>query len=175
MILAACGGGSSSSAGGVAPATWAHSVCTAMKGWRDKLQKGSQDIQASVAGATTPEAARTTFVDFLKGAETSTDQMLSELQAAGQPDVSKGADIAKDLSNALGQAKPVFQQAVSTAETLPVDDPAKFSQGAAALGTQMQTSFTTFTTALDGIDKKYSAPALDAAVKRDAVCKELQA
>ena len=97
--LAACGGGDSqgTQATGVPPEEWAGDVCTAVGSWLDDFIARSSELDSDAEGIGSLEDGRTLLTNFLEFTVDRTDELLADVEAAGQPDVDEGEAIASDF------------------------------------------------------------------------------
>jgi hypothetical protein len=119
------------------------------------------------------QAIKTQFVNFLAGAAASTSTMISGVQEAGVPGVQHGQAISQGLVSGLQGIQTAFVQAQNQALALPTDNPTGLSNGAQALINSLQGAGNQIKTSLNSLDRRYSSPELDAALKNQAACQPL--
>jgi hypothetical protein len=180
LTVAACGGGGSTSSGSSSPSTqasltasqWATQVCGAVGSWEKSLSAAP-----NVSNTASPQEAKTTLVNYLNNVVTSTNTMVSGLQAAGSPAVSDGQAVSQGFIGGFQTLQATFVQAQNQANALSTADPAAFSTGAQALGTTLQSVGTVgdqVKTNLDNLGQKYSSSQLNRAFDNSAACKSLK-
>ncbi|MGC9668193.1 hypothetical protein ACNTMW_16760 [Planosporangium sp. 12N6] len=141
-LVAGCGSGS-----GVAPTTWAKSVCTALSPWRSTLATLTDSTQAQLTSSTTPAQAKENLVGLLSGAETASETARRRVADAGVPDVDGGRDIADRFVASLRTARDAYARARGAVAGLdPVD---------------AQVFYSSVATAFDQLQRDYAASALD--------------
>jgi hypothetical protein len=184
LSLAACSGGSSSggsSASGPSPSPsqasvsasrWAGEVCGRITTWVNQLQSSSNSAVSGLSG-TNLQQIKSQFVNFLGGAVTSTNTMISGVQAAGAPAVPNGRAIAQGLVSGLQGIQSAFVQAQSQAQALPADNATALNNGAQALTTTLQNAGNQVKTSLNSLDQRYPSAELDAALRNQAACQPL--
>lgn len=169
--VSACGGGEEA-ASGASPEEWSADVCGALNDWKNDLEQGANELQDTAANTTSIAEGRDLIVDFLDTTVTRTDQMLSEVEAAGNPAVDNGEAIAHDFNEELAKIKPVFEDAREKAAALP-DDPQAFVQGAQEIGTSMASAGGAVGAQLEATTEKFDAPELEEAFNETAACQQL--
>ncbi len=179
-VLAACGGGSDSSSETAAATTaeaaaavpadeWAASVCTAVGDWQTELQSSAPDA----GNLTDIESAKQTLGDFLDGASTATDEMVSEVEAAGVPDVENGEEIAQKFQANLAAVGDSFDQAKTDLDALSTDDPTGFAAGLQGIATTLTTAGTEAGQAFDKLAAEYPSAGIDDAAAEVPECAAL--
>jgi hypothetical protein len=130
LALTACGDG------GVAPLTWAGSVCQALKPWRDQISGLNARAAQEMAGATTPGQTRDNLLRLLEGARQASEQARTKVLAAGVPGVSDGRTIADRFATSLAGVRDAYGKAHDRIAKLPLR-PAKtfYDSVSAAIGT----------------------------------------
>jgi hypothetical protein len=151
-LVAGCGSGGSS---GVAPATWAKSVCTALSPWRTRLTALTDETQAQLTSATTPAQAKQNLVGLLSGAETASETARQRLADARTPAVDQGAEIAARFVASLQTARDAYAHARSAIAGLDVGNAPAFYSAVASAFDKLQHEYAA--SALD-TDKLSSAP-----------------
>lgn len=178
-ILAGCGGGGddgdSGGGGGdgnAAPRQWATDVCGSLSTWLEELQSRQTEVEADLEGVTDLGEIRGVLVEFLDDAVAETDTMIDGVEAAGTPDVDRGAELRQDFVDGVGQAKTAFEEAKTTAEDLPTDDQAAFAEGTSEIEEQLNTQSQAIEDAFDELDRKYDVPDLDEAFDEEPQCQD---
>jgi hypothetical protein len=169
LALGACGGGSSST---VNANHWAGQVCSRIVTWSNELQSGRSNVVTGVNGSS-PQQAKTQFVNFLNGAVMSTDTMIAGVQAAGVPSVPNGRAISNGLVSGLQQIRAAFAQAQNQAQALPADNPAALSSGAQNLANTLTAAGNQVKTNLNSLNQRYASSELSAAFKNQTACQSL--
>jgi hypothetical protein len=129
LFAGACGGGD-----GVDPDDYASDICTAVGDWVTAIQDGAGEITTTEDPASGVEAIQS----FLDDAVSETEDLISEVEDAGAPDVTGGEEFADQLVSAFEEAKTVLEETRDSAADLPTDDPAAFSEAATELGGSVQ-------------------------------------
>ena len=179
LALAACGGGSSSNGSSssstrasLSATQWAGQVCGRITTWVNQLQSSSNNAVSGLNG-TNLQQIKTQFVNFLGGAVSSTNVMISGVQAAGAPAVPNGRAIAQGLVSGLQGIQSAFVQAQTQAQALPADNPTALSSGAQGLATSLENAGNQVKTSLNSLDQRYPSTELDAALRNQAACQSL--
>jgi hypothetical protein len=134
----ACGGEGGDGTRGATPVQWSGDVCSAMSGWIKGMRAEAAAVQDGEPD-TIPEQ-RENIVDFLDSAVAGADQMLSEVDEAGFPDVQDGEAIAQDYYDQFAAAREGLVQARTKADALS-DDPEQYEQAVAELAVAMKAAF----------------------------------
>ena len=126
IILGGCGGGTS-------PEEWAEAVCSSGADWADALRSQADQLQSQVDSAT-PEEAKQLLLDFLDGTVDETEDLLADIEEAGEPGVDRGDAFAADVKDEFEEVRDALDNARDEIESLSVSDPQTFSQKASELG-----------------------------------------
>ena len=163
--LAGCGGSSGSS--GVSASAYVKSICAAVGPFEKDVQARSSALNLS--SLSNASQGKTALQGFLTAVVADTDKAISQLKAAGTPDVTNGSKIASTLVQAFSALKGALAQAASRAQSLPTTSPAAFKTAAQALGTAVQTSMSSIGSSLNGL----KSADLEKAAAHDPTCKSL--
>lgn len=176
LLVAACGGGGGNDdAGGegggeasktVPAATWMGNFCTALDTWQTELTDGAPDFSS----LTDAESAKETLVSYLDSIVAATGTLVTDIQAAGVPDVENGEAIATEMRSAIASVGDDFAAAKAKVEALSIDDPAAFASGLTEVGTTLTDAGTAAGSTFDQLAEKYPAADLDAAATEAASC-----
>src|SRR5207245_4009324 len=148
--MAGCGSG-------VAPKTWAKSVCVALTPWHARIAALTGQAQGQITGGSTPAQAQQGLVALLAGARDASETARKGVADAGAPDVDRGAEIAARFVATLVAARDACGHAGTTVSTLDTKDQKAFYDGVA--------------TAFDKLNSEYATSALDT---RDVGSADLQ-
>jgi hypothetical protein len=147
LTLGACGGG-------LAPATWAASVCAALAPWRTEIGSLTERAQRQMAGATTAAQAKENLVRLLDGARAASETARSRVDEAGVPDVDGGAEVAREFAASLMAARDAYGKARDAVGGLSTTDADAFYE---AVENAMKT-----------LNEEYARSALDTTKLRSA-------
>lgn len=161
LLLAACGGG------GVAPAEYVSSVCTAMTDFITEIQDSSGALSPD---ATDPAAVKDEMVSFLDTAAKAADTAISDIEAAGIPDVSEGQEVSDAIVDSLQKAKEAFEAARDEVAGMDTSDPAAFGTALMDVGTTLQDASGDATSGLDALDSEE----LSKAAEESEACQDMQ-
>jgi hypothetical protein len=165
--LAACGGSSSSS--GVTAGAYVKAICTAVGPFEKDVQARSSALNLSKIS--NPIQGKTALQGFLTAVTADTGRAVSQLKAAGSPDVTNGKQISAAIVSAFSQLQTAISQAANQANSLPTSSAAAFKTAAQALGTGIQSSIGGIGSSLSGL----KSPALEKAAKSEPSCTTLGA
>ncbi len=186
-FLAACGGGSSSdggattssgggttaasatTAGGekVAASAWVKDFCGALTTWQTSLTEGVPDF----SNVSDVGAVKTTLTNYLGDVVDSTRTLVSDVEAAGTPDVTDGEAIASDLQSELTKVGDAFETAKSEVDDLPTNDPTALATGLQKIATEITDAGNQAGSALGDLGTKYpDSSALSEAAANEPAC-----
>jgi len=165
--LALAGCGSSSSTTGATAASYVKVVCTAVRGWASDMDTRSGALNvATIKNAAQGKAA---IEAFFTGAASDTADVVSKLQAAGQPNVTNGQTIAGAFVLAFQRIENALKTGQTRATTLPTSSATAFRDAARKLATSAQTSLNNIGSGLSGL----TSPGLESAAKKAPACAPL--
>ncbi|MDQ3985389.1 MAG: hypothetical protein M3280_02690 [Actinomycetota bacterium] len=127
LVIPACGSDT------VAAGEYMGSVCSEMKAWIEGIQSDAQEVQSLDPQTPAPEQ-KEKATEFLEATIESTDEMISDVEDAGVPDVENGDQIAEDVVGTLEDARQAYEEANEKVADLSTDDPAAFQQGLSEIG-----------------------------------------
>jgi hypothetical protein len=153
----------------VAAEEWASSVCGALTDWQGSITASPPDV----SDPTDLEATKQELTGFLDGVISSTESLVSEVEAAGVPDVEQGDAIASDFQSALESVRDSFSQARSEVESLSTDDPGGFSTSLSEIGTALTQAGTEASTAISELGTTYPDSGIDEAFASAPECSGL--
>ena len=165
VLVAGCGGSSSSSpAGTVSAAAYVKSVCGAVGPFERDIQSRSSALNlSSIKSAAQGKQA---LEGFLGAVATDTQKAVGELKSAGTPAVSNGASISSAIVGAFTNLSTALGKAAVSARGLPTGSAAAFRQGAVALGTEVRASMGSIGAGLSGLRNAQ----LEAAAHKEPAC-----
>jgi hypothetical protein len=146
--ISACGGDDDDGGDKQDPRDYASDFCGAAQEWVDAIRSGARDLGGLDRDAT-PREGREALGSFFDQTVKDTDEFAAELDAAGEPDVSGGADAAKELKDAVAQAKDILEDARAQTEDLPVSDERAFATEARKVGRSTRDSLSRVGDAID--------------------------
>jgi hypothetical protein len=166
-LLAGCGGSSGSS--GVSPKSYVTSVCSAVGPFEKDLLARSNAL--NVASLKSPAEGKQALQGFMSAVVTDTDRAISQLKAAGTPNVKNGGAISAAIVSAFNQLKGALVQVQAQTNALPTSSAAAFKAAANSLGASVRTSLSSIGAGLNGL----KSPALEKAAKNTPACQKLGA
>jgi hypothetical protein len=164
--LAASGCGSSSS---VSAAAYVKQVCSATEGFKQGGQTAVNQYRTSVASAKTIADVKSRLQGYLGTMVSTADRFVSQVKAAGTPDVSNGKQFASALLSAFQQVRTAFSQAEAQVGQVPTNSVAAFRSAAA--GVKATLSQADARVGNLGLTKN---PQLHAASLKDPTCQALK-
>jgi hypothetical protein len=180
VALAGCGGSSKSSTSGsggsggttsqpskVTAAAYVKSICSAIGPFEKDVQAKSSALNlSSIKNAAQGKAA---LQNFLSSVAADTDKAVSQLKAAGTPDVQNGQAISQGIVTAFTELKTTLSSAAGQAGSLPTGNAQAFKTAAQALGTGVQGSMSKIGSSLGNL----KSADLEKAAASDPTCKSL--
>jgi hypothetical protein len=181
LVLAACsgddnGGGDTTGGGGdtggaqtVPAEAYATSLCTSMQTYIDDVTNLSNSFASTLDPSADLAGQQDAVVGFLDDVLTITDTLITDLEAAGVPDVEGGQAIRDAVSQSFDRARTVIGDAKSQVEGLALDDPQAFATELGNIGAAIQESLGGIGGSLSALD----SPALADAVAAEPACAQL--
>jgi hypothetical protein len=178
VALAGCGGSSKSSSSGasssttsqsskVTAASYVKSICSAIAPFEKDVQAKSSALNLStIKNASQGKAA---LQSFLSSVAADTDKAVTQLKAAGTPDVQNGPAISQGIVTAFTELKTALSSAAGQAGSLPTGNAQAFKTAAQALGTSVQGSMSKIGSSLGNL----KSADLEKAASSDPTCKSL--
>lgn len=164
LVLCAGCGGSSSSSSKVDTATYVKTVCSAISPLEQDIISRTQALNNSKQDAV---QAKKALEGFLAAVAKDADRAVSQIKAAGTPNISNGKAVANDIVKAFTQLRDAMHAASAKASSLPTDSPTAYKTAAQALNTSLRTS-------LNNIDAGgLSNPQIEQAAAKEPACKSL--
>ena len=125
LVLVLTGCGSDGAGGGsddpVDARTWAESVCGSTREWVDETEARSEQLQSDQP--TSLEEARTMMVELLDGVAADGEEAVSEIEAAGTPDVERGEETRDAFAGVVERNLEEVRARRDEFEGLDPDDP----------------------------------------------------
>jgi outer membrane murein-binding lipoprotein Lpp len=161
LLCAGCG----SSGSKVSAGSYVKSVCSAISPLeRDVATRASALNNSTATNAT---EAKRTLQAFLNAIEQDSAHAVSEIRAAGTPDISGGKTISGAIVRTFSQLRDAMKVAVTKSQALPTSSAASFNGAAQALTTSVRGS-------LNSIDASgLTNPDLEKAASKEPACKSL--
>jgi len=151
LATTACSSDSSSAGGStITPTTsptamsatdYAVGVCTALGDYQDSLQQAQSNFTAQT---TDLEALKQSWLDLLDGMVTSTQQLVSDIEALGVPDTSEGQQAAETVKGDFEQLQQHLEDLRGQSADLDPGNPAAFMSSFEPMIEQFQTDMSTF-------------------------------
>ena len=167
--LAGCGGDGGGDT--VSADAFAQDICTSVGDWVQTVQDKAGAIGESIDPNASPEEGKEALGNFLGEIVADTEQLVSEVEDAGVPDVDGGEEISQDLTAAFEEAQRILEDAQADVEDFPTDDPQAFAEAAGNLGPSVQEALGEVGNSLQSTD---SAEELQQAFEDEAACAEVQ-
>jgi hypothetical protein len=166
IVAAGCGSSGSSK---VSAATYVKSICSAIAPFEKDVQSRSNALNLSTIKD--PVQGKTALRSFLAAVAADTEKVVSQLKAAGTPNVSNGKAISDGIVAAFVQLKAALSRAANTAGSLPTSSAQAFKAAAQALGTSVRGSMSSIGSSLSGLRNQ----ALEKAAATEPSCRALAA
>ena len=154
----------------VPPESYVSDLCGAITTWMDDVQALNEELQDQL-DPTSLDVVKDTTLAFLDDVIAATDRMLSDVQAAGVPDVADGGEAARGVSTALGDVREALAGARDRVEGLSNDDPEAFGSELETIGEDLRDSLEDTTSTLES----FEVPELEEAADDVPACDQLAA
>jgi hypothetical protein len=152
----------------VDPATYVHSICTTLSGY--KTQVSSLQASAGLADATSIADVRDKLVAFLGKVSSATSSAVTDLQNAGSPNIKNGNKVAALIVREVAALGNAFEKATRAAQNLNTSNAKAFKKGADAIDKGVRAAGARTTRVLDDAKKRYNTKVLKAAQTADPSC-----
>ena len=146
-------------------ADYVSGVCAALGTYQDSLQQAQSNFTVQT---TDLEALKQSWLDLLDGMLTSTQQLVSDIQALGAPDTSEGQQAAETIQKDFEQLQQDLQQLRDRSADLEPTNPASFMSSFEPMIQQFQTDMSTFGQDLE----QFNGGELDQAFSQSPQCTE---
>jgi hypothetical protein len=179
IALAGCGSSSKSSSSGssggstttssskVSAASYVKSICSAIAPFEKDVQARSSALNLS--SIKSASQGKTALQGFLTAVASDTDKAVTQLKAAGTPEVQNGPAISQGIVTAFTQLKSALSTAATQAGSLPTNSAQSFKTAAQSLGTNVQGSMSKIGSSLGNL----KSADLEKAAASDPTCKSL--
>jgi hypothetical protein len=164
LLIAACGdddGGEKVSAG-----DYASDICTAFTDWRDAIQERQGDLQKGLEPGISPEEGKKALEGFLSDVADRSEELVSDVDAAGVPDAENGEAVADALKGAAEQARDKLVEAEEKAGELPTGSSGAFDKAADEFGADIKAALGGVGDGLEDMD----SPAVEKAFDEESAC-----
>lgn len=173
-VLSACssdeGGGGGETGGDtggetttVSTDTYVSGLCTTMGTYLTDVQATTEDFTSSLSPTAPIEDQKAAVLTYLDDVITSTQTMISGMQAIGTPDVDNGGEVVTAVQESFEAARGVLEDARDTVEGLSIDDPVAFGTALIDLGTSLESSMSGVSESLAALDSQALSEAAAAA------------
>jgi hypothetical protein len=166
LVVSGCGSSSSSSSG-VSAGSYVKAVCTAVRGWAQDIQTKSGAL--NVTSISDTKQGKTAIEGFFNSAVSDTGSVVSQLKAAGTPNVSNGKQISSALVSSFSQIENALGTGKTAAAALPTASPAAFRAAGQTLANDVRQSLSGIGAGLSGL----KSAELEKAAKSEPACKPL--
>jgi hypothetical protein len=163
-VATACLIGLAACTSGPKPDEWAGHVCAALRPWRSTITDLNARAQQQMTAATTPDQARASLLQLLAGAQTASENARAAVAAAGTPDVTGGAEIARRFVTSLERVRDAYSRARTDVQALATRDDSAFYDGVAAALTRLNAEYAASavdTTAIDSVELRAAFDGID--------------
>lgn len=161
LALSACGGQST-----VSPRAYARTVCGSVGAWQRHIRSRTDRMTSSLGSDVSPQKGKEVLATYLDGVIQETDQVISDLNGTGVPDVKGGQTVASKFVGAFESVRTTLRNARSAVDRLPTGDRAAFKEAASKIGEDIQSSFGSVSSSLSGV----GGSELDAAFNAEKSC-----
>jgi hypothetical protein len=151
---------------------WATAVCGNISTWEKALERRSNRFTKSLEGKNLA-GLKSAFVAFLDDSVDLTDTMIGRVDAAGSPDVPRGALIEGALRTGLTRLRRIFAKARGDAAKMPATSATKLGLAMQRIGRTIEKQANALGATFDQLDKRYPSKELDAAWRKSPACRTI--
>lgn len=152
---------------------WSLNVCNAVNNWDSQIATITSDLTTSIAGSLLAGQARTAVQDKISQGAQATQQMVSDLAAAGLPPLQQGAQVASELNGLSSRVSAATAQLKIDAAAVPTDNAQDFAKGISALAAQLSAVFADVQSTINRIETLDPKGELDQALASVPQCRTL--
>lgn len=167
IIASSCGG---TAEGRVEPEAYVTEACTAMGDWLDTILEESSGVVENLSPNASPEDLKARFSAFVDSVHTETEQLITQLEEAGIPDVENGEEIAEGLVGGFEDAESAFENARERIQELDTQDRVAFQQEINEIASSIQNDLADAQQAVQNLE---GSEELDRAAGEVEACQEI--
>jgi hypothetical protein len=159
-LASACGEDS------VAVGDYANDLCTALTTWTDALRERQLELQEGAEPGQSSEEDRDALQQFVDGAVAASDTLVENVEAAGEPDIDDGGEIAETFRSAAEDTRSELEDAQEEVAQIPTEPPDAYRMAVDEFSTDVRNT-------IEGIDEHFQdvdAPELDMALDEASAC-----
>jgi hypothetical protein len=169
----ACGGDDGGGGDSVSAGEYASSICTGVDEWFQAIQAQTEQLTDAAADLEGDlDGAKESIEGYIDDVIVATDALLEEVDAAGEPDVENGAEVAAALEEGFENVKGEFEQAKEDIGAVSTDDPEEFTAEFERIGGRLQDG-SAMEEAFAGLEEFSDNEELDAAFDEEESCQAL--
>jgi hypothetical protein len=150
----------------VAAGTFVDGLCTAMGDWVGVLQGGNTQLQQDLTGITSADQAIDLLVAYLDSTVEATDELISQVESLGTPDVEGGEEARQAFIDTFGGVRDALADAADEVRGMDTSDPEALAQALTTLSSDL----TAATGDLVGPLARTSIPEFEQAYEDTASC-----
>ena len=150
----------------VAVDDYANDLCTALTGFSEALRDRQAEVQEGADPGRSPEEDRDALQRFVDGAVEASDVLVEEVEAAGEPDIDDGGEVADAFRTAAEDTRSELEEAQDAVAEIPTDTPGAYRAAVDEFTTDLGNT-------LEGTDEPFQdvdAPELDMALDEASAC-----
>ena len=164
--------GADGPAGTVTAEEYAEGVCTSIGGWFEGIAASTRTLAQEFTGTDDPAAGKELVLAFLDDAIGLTDDLSTDLEAAGVPDTETGPETAEKLLAGNADVRQLFADARADTEALATEDRAALETGLDDVFTSLQESATAVAATREDVLSSVDDPELTEAFEASETCQE---
>jgi len=163
LLWDGCGGSSKVSAN-----SYVKGVCTAITGYLTSIRNRENTVKSG-ATPSSPTQGRQILQSFTNGMLSDTDHAISQLKAAGVPNIGNGDKISSAIVTVFTKVRTALAQAQTQANQLPITTPTAFKSAVTQYVSTFQSSLANVASGLSGL----RSPDLVKAAGQTSACQSL--
>lgn len=157
----------------VSPSAYATSICTGVDDWFQAIQSHTEQLNAATADLEGDlDGAKESIQTYIDDVVVATDELLEEVEDAGQPDVDEGDEVAAALHDGFEQVKAEFEKARDEIDAVGTDDAEEFVAEFQRIGGRLQDG-SAMEEAFSGLNRFSDNEELDRAFDEEEACQAI--
>lgn len=142
---------------------WAEDFCGSFEGWISNIQDASAEVGADIEPGDI-QGGKDAIVNLFELASAQTENLVSDIEAGGVPDVEDGDKLVDDLTSKFNDFNAAIEEAKTQAEAIPIDDAAAFQAKITELTGTFETEVLAVGESFSELDAKYPSRELQSAL-----------
>jgi hypothetical protein len=148
-------------------------VCSEVGQWFQSIQTQTEELSSATADLEGDlEGAKESIQRYLDEVIVATDDLLTGVRGAGEPDVEDGREVAAELQAGFERVRAEFEEASGEIEAVSTDDPDTFVAEFDRIGGRLQDG-SAIEEAFSGLERFSDNEELDRAFDEEEACQQI--